>query len=98
MLPKTKLGRAMFRKLKVYAGESHPHPAQKPQPLDPEVGVESVEHDTIEYYGTGKRKTSVARVHLRPGTGEIDAQRPDARRVLRRPRGPEDARQASPSR
>jgi len=26
---------------------------------------------TIEYYGTGKRKTSVARVHLRPGKGEI---------------------------
>ena len=25
----------------------------------------------IEYYGTGKRKTSVARVHLRPGNGEI---------------------------
>jgi small subunit ribosomal protein S9 len=25
----------------------------------------------IEYYGTGKRKTSVARVHLRPGKGEI---------------------------
>lgn len=25
----------------------------------------------IEYYGTGKRKTSVARVHLRPGSGEI---------------------------
>ncbi len=25
----------------------------------------------IEYYGTGKRKTSVARVHLRPGTGEV---------------------------
>ena len=25
----------------------------------------------IEYYGTGKRKTSVARVHLRPGAGEI---------------------------
>ena len=24
-----------------------------------------------EYYGTGKRKTSVARVHLRPGTGEM---------------------------
>lgn len=33
MLPKTKLGRAMFGKLKVYAGESHPHKAQKPQPL-----------------------------------------------------------------
>ena len=25
----------------------------------------------LEYYGTGKRKTSVARVHLRPGTGEM---------------------------
>ena len=25
----------------------------------------------MEHYGTGKRKTSVARVHLRPGTGEI---------------------------
>jgi small subunit ribosomal protein S9 len=26
----------------------------------------------IEYYGTGKRKSSVARVHLRPGSGEIE--------------------------
>jgi len=33
MLPKTKLGRAMFGKLKVYAGGTHPHQAQKPQPL-----------------------------------------------------------------
>ena len=33
MLPKTKLGRAMFHKLKVYAGEQHPHQAQKPQPM-----------------------------------------------------------------
>jgi large subunit ribosomal protein L13 len=31
MLPKTKLGRAMLQKLKVYAGPSHPHQAQKPQ-------------------------------------------------------------------
>lgn len=30
MLPKTKLGRAMFGKLKVYAGPDHPHRAQKP--------------------------------------------------------------------
>jgi small subunit ribosomal protein S9 len=29
----------------------------------------------IEYYGTGKRKTSVARVHLRPGTGEMKLNR-----------------------
>ena len=30
MLPKTKLGRAMYRKLNVYAGPIHPHAAQKP--------------------------------------------------------------------
>lgn len=33
MLPKTKLGRAMFGKLKVYAGGSHRHQAQKPEAL-----------------------------------------------------------------
>ena len=33
MLPKTKLGRAMFGKLKVYAGAAHPHAAQQPQVL-----------------------------------------------------------------
>jgi large subunit ribosomal protein L13 len=31
MLPKTKLGRAMYRKLKVYAGADHPHASQKPK-------------------------------------------------------------------
>ena len=30
MLPKTKLGKQMYRKLKVYAGDHHPHQAQKP--------------------------------------------------------------------
>lgn len=34
MLPKTKLGRDMYRKLKVYAGPSHPHEAQKPEQID----------------------------------------------------------------
>ena len=33
MLPKTKLGKQMYRKLKVYAGENHPHQAQKPTAL-----------------------------------------------------------------
>jgi large subunit ribosomal protein L13 len=33
MLPKTKLGKQMYRKLNVYAGEHHPHQAQKPVPL-----------------------------------------------------------------
>ncbi|OIQ44117.1 50S ribosomal protein L13 [Psychrobium sp. nBUS_13] len=34
MLPKGPLGRAMFRKLKVYAGSEHQHAAQQPQVLD----------------------------------------------------------------
>jgi large subunit ribosomal protein L13 len=34
MLPKNPLGRAMFRKLKVYKGPQHPHAAQQPQVLD----------------------------------------------------------------
>jgi large subunit ribosomal protein L13 len=33
MLPKGPLGRAMFKKLKVYAGTEHPHAAQQPQEL-----------------------------------------------------------------
>jgi large subunit ribosomal protein L13 len=33
MLPKTKLGKQMYRKLKVYAGAKHPHQAQKPVEL-----------------------------------------------------------------
>ena len=34
MLPKTKLGRHMLKKLKIYAGNEHPHEAQDPQPLE----------------------------------------------------------------
>jgi large subunit ribosomal protein L13 len=34
MLPKTRLGRAMFKKLKVVAGNTHPHQAQKPKVLN----------------------------------------------------------------
>ena len=66
MLPKTKLGEAMYRKLKVYAGPDHPHAAQKPTKLRGRVTWQQ-----LEYYGTGRRKTSTARVFLRPGTGAI---------------------------
>ena len=34
MLPKSKLGDLLYRKLKVYAGGNHPHQAQKPVPLE----------------------------------------------------------------
>ncbi len=34
MLPKNKLGRAQLKKLKIYAGDEHPHQAQQPEHLD----------------------------------------------------------------
>ncbi|MBK7931414.1 MAG: 50S ribosomal protein L13 [Bryobacterales bacterium] len=37
MLPKNKLGKQMYRKLKVYAGSKHPHQAQKPEALTAQV-------------------------------------------------------------
>lgn len=43
MLPKTALGRAMIGKLKVYAGNEHPHAAQEPKPLTKRVGGAHVE-------------------------------------------------------
>jgi large subunit ribosomal protein L13 len=36
MVPRTKLGRAMMKKLKVYAGAEHPHAAQQPEAWNPE--------------------------------------------------------------
>ncbi len=36
MLPKTRLGRQMLKKLKVYRGPEHPHAAQQPTPLEVE--------------------------------------------------------------
>jgi large subunit ribosomal protein L13 len=34
MLPKTKLGSAMLKKLKIYSGDAHPHEAQQPEKLE----------------------------------------------------------------
>lgn len=36
MLPKNKLGRKMLKRLKIYAGENHPHIAQNPSKIEPE--------------------------------------------------------------
>ena len=41
MLPKGKLGRQMFKKLKVSAGPEHPHAAQKPEPIQFSTGREA---------------------------------------------------------
>jgi large subunit ribosomal protein L13 len=37
MLPRSRLGRAQLRKLKVYAGPDHPHAAQQPEPMEVEA-------------------------------------------------------------
>ena len=37
MLPRTRLGRAQLRKLKIYAGPEHPHTAQQPKPMEVEA-------------------------------------------------------------
>ncbi len=74
MLPKTKLGDQMYRKLKVYAGSEHPHAAQQPEELKFDIRYpEGKEMKMAEatYYGTGRRKTSVARVRLVAGQGNI---------------------------
>jgi large subunit ribosomal protein L13 len=34
MLPKNRLGRKLFKKLKVYSGSQHPHEAQQPETID----------------------------------------------------------------
>ena len=51
MLPKNRLGRAMLKKLKIYAGPEHPHTAQNPQPL-PLCGGQLRRHSR---YPAGKR-------------------------------------------
>ena len=37
MLPKNKLGKQMFKKLKVYKGVNHPHESQEPQIWEPKL-------------------------------------------------------------
>ena len=78
MLPKNKLAAAQLTKLKVYAGPEHPHAAQAPKTLEVKgvgTGVRRSLHSfvwqrSLSICGTGKRKTSVARVILRPGDGK----------------------------
>ena len=72
MLPKNRLGRAMIRKLRIYAGPTHPHPAQQPQPRA--ARVEAIGRTPLPkplIQSTGRRKEAVARVRLRPGSGVI---------------------------
>jgi large subunit ribosomal protein L13 len=56
MLPKNPLGRAMFRKLKIYSGAEHPHTAQQPKELDFDAVSASIAHIA----GSGKKAAPVA--------------------------------------
>jgi len=72
MLPHYSLGRQQFKKLKVYKGADHPHTAQNPVLLNSLfIKMNSQIKNKAVYWGTGRRKTSVARVRLIPGNGLI---------------------------
>ena len=71
MLPKTKLGKQMYRKLNVYAGaEASASGAEAVRTGACNAG-ECLVAALVQHLGTGRRKTSVARVFLRPGNGPI---------------------------
>ena len=85
MLPRNRLAREQLTKLKIYAG---------PDASARGPGAEAVRGRIVstpaQYLGTGKRKTSVARVILRPGDGTDVGQRQYARGVLPAPHAPHD--------
>jgi hypothetical protein len=67
MLPKTKLGKQMYRKLKVYAGDKHPHDAQKPVALEVEAPrIKESANNVDSIFGDGPPEEAVASVFLRP--------------------------------
>ena len=72
MLPHNALGRQMFRKLKVYKGRASPcRPAAQAPPARSRRFCPMSTSNSVVYWGTGRRKTSVARVRLVPGNGTI---------------------------
>ena len=90
MLPRNKLGRKMLLKLKIYAGENHPSSGPATQGA---VALALATMNTIEkiqYYGTGKRKTSTARVFLMPGSGQFVVNQADYQVYFHEPNTAED--------
>ena len=66
MLPHNKLGRAIINHLKIYKGPNHPTFCTNAKEFK---GIEFM--SDLILYGTGRRKTSVARVFLKTGSGKI---------------------------
>lgn len=62
MLPKTRLGRKMVKKLKVYRGPDHPHAAQQPEPLD--IGA-AAGPNASQIKGMAKAQETVAQAEAR---------------------------------
>jgi len=71
MLPKNKLSRQMLTRLRVFRGEEHPHSAQQPESLFSYPHLMTAKAKTEEFIATGRRKTSTARVRIRPGSGSF---------------------------
>ena len=65
MLPENRLGREQLTRLRLFVGAEHGHVAQKPTKVECK-GVLTVA-EMNQFRGTGRRKTSVARVRLIPG-------------------------------
>jgi large subunit ribosomal protein L13 len=86
MLPKNKLGRAMARKLQVYAGPEHPHRAQDPQPLRlGEVpkweGLPTPKAKTAPEAKEPKEKASKKKASKKPVAKRVAAKEPVAKRA-----------------
>jgi hypothetical protein len=77
MLPKNRLGRAMFKKLQVYAGPEHPHRAQKPEPL--RLG------EIPRWEGLPKPEDKPARSVVAPEDAEPAAKPTPAKRATAKP-------------
>ena len=68
------LGGEILTKLKVYATPDHPHAAQQPEAARRQAFETRTEMSADKQeatYATGKRKTAVARVWVKPGSGQI---------------------------
>ena len=83
MLPKNRLGRRLFNKLKIYRGADHPHVAQNPAGTSSDRALKRKDKTAFNQVTsqmaenkntirtTGRRKTAVAGVRLLPGSGTI---------------------------
>ena len=76
MLPKNRLGRAMGRKLKVYAGPEHPHAAQSPQPLSFDLRRQRPGHPQRQsprglLSEHGRTHAGAGAVHTHPDPGPV---------------------------